>query len=256
MYYELHGDPKNQSLVLIAGLKSDHSTWPDILEALSQQFYVMVFDNLGVGQNQKNLTGCSIDAMAEELNSLIESLSLTTPHLLGHSMGGAIAQVFAYKYPTKIDKLILCNTFMRFNTVSRIAFGVILDLHEAGFSPGNIMKAIIPWGFSAAFLEQHPELVELVISTYDQSPFPQTTQAYRAQLEALFAFDSQLFARNINNEALIIAAEEDLIAPVKESVFLAEAIGHSKLVVLPGGHACYVENPARFTQEIQQFLTR
>lgn len=254
MYYELHGNPKNPSLVLVSGLKADHSNWDNILQQLTQQFYVLIFDNHGVGKNQKNLMPCTIETMADDLYILIDKLKLNTPHLLGHSMGGAIAQQFTYKYPYKIDKLILCNSFMRFNTVSKIAFESFLDLHHATFSPGKIMKAIVPWGFSASFLDRNPSLLERIITTSDRSLFPQSAEGYHAQLQALCTFDSRSIVSHIKSKTLIIASKEDIIAPLNESEILAETIAHSKLVVLPGGHASYIEAPEYFLHEIQLFL--
>lgn len=254
MYYEIHGDPKNPCLVLISGIMSDHLSWASILEQLAQHFYTVIFDNRGVGQNQKNLSDATIEIMAEDVYGLISKLKLNKPHLLGHSMGGAIAQMLAYKYPGQTGKLLLCNTFTRINAVSRLALDVLLDLHHAKFSPGQIMKAILPWCFSSDFLDKNPEFVELTITTGNQALFPQTADAYYAQLQALYAYDSHSFAGNIKNETLIIASKEDRLVPATESVQLEKLINHSKRIILPGGHASFIEVPNRFIQEVVAFM--
>ena len=63
MYYELHGDSNNTPLVLIDGLKSDHAGWTSMIGDLKSNYYVLIFDNRGVGRTKYTEEECTIDMM-------------------------------------------------------------------------------------------------------------------------------------------------------------------------------------------------
>ncbi len=95
LYYELHG--QGDPLVLIAGFTCDHTFWEGILGKLAKQFQVLIFDNRGAGRSSCPDLPYTVDDMALDAIALIESLQLKKPHLLGHSLGGCVAQAIAYK---------------------------------------------------------------------------------------------------------------------------------------------------------------
>lgn len=251
LYYELHG--AGIPLVLIGGLKSDHTNWTNVLDIFAKHHQVLIFDNRGAGQSDAPNQSFTIADMAEDLAALIDKLNLERPHILGHSMGGAIAQTLAAKYPQKINKLVLCNTFPKINKVSTIALENILDLHHANAKPSMIMKHIIPWAFSHEFL-QTPDIVQTILMMSDQNPFPQTLVGYQRQLEALKEFNSLPWVKEIKNPTLIIAGEKDILTPVEDSEVLAKHIAHSILEILPGGHPSSIEQETKFTSKVIDFL--
>ena len=101
-YYELHG--KGHPLILIAGYSGDHLVWMPLLENLSKQFQVLLFDNRGVGQTTDDGRPLSAELMAQDVVALADALDLKKPHIVGQSMGGTIAQRVATHHSEKINK--------------------------------------------------------------------------------------------------------------------------------------------------------
>lgn len=248
-YYELHG--QGSLLVLISGLKSDHAGWLPVLDELTNHHQVLIFDNLGVGRTTDSGKSFTIEKMADDTMSLINALGLETPKIIGHSMGGAITQVIAKKYPSMISSIALCNTFIKFNSTAKEAFTYTLNVHQSGASQAEIMDTIIPWVFSKSFI--NPEIIDFIRVTSNENPYPQSLSGYQRQLQALCDFDSSAWIDSINVPTLVMGSEEDLVATPEESQALANNIKNSKLVMLPTAHASQVEKPALFINAINNF---
>jgi 3-oxoadipate enol-lactonase len=248
-YYEIHGS--GDPIVLIGGLKRDHSSWLSILEMLAKDHTVLIFDNRGAGQTVDAGQFFDVDAMAEDTLQLINLLGLKKPHIVGHSLGGAVAQVIAHKYSEYIKSVALCNTFPKLNADAKKVFTSILDNHRAGASQSDLMDMLIPWVFSDGFIS--PELRAVVRKSNDDNLYPQTLLGYERQLHALSTFDSQSWAHLIITPTLVIAADQDKIALPSESQELSDRIKDSQLVTLSSGHASQVEKPKEFVSALQRF---
>ena len=108
LYYECHGS--GAPLFLIAGLASDSQSWQPIIGDLAAHFRVIALDNRGVGRTIPQDAPTSIRAMADDCVALIDHLRLPSVHVLGHSMGGFIAQELAIRRADKVNALILAAT--------------------------------------------------------------------------------------------------------------------------------------------------
>src|SRR3990167_1385189 len=250
-YYELHGN--GDPVVLINGLKADHTGWMPVLDMLAKDHTVLVFDNLGAGQTTDNGEPFNVEKMADETMELVKKLGLDMPHIVGHSLGVAVAQSIAYRYANDIKSLALCNTFIKFNDVSKSVFTAVLDMHKAGDSQANIMSKILPWAFSEEFLS--PELEEIVRQGSNDNPYPQTTLGYERQLNALYSFNAEPWVSSISLPTLIVSAEKDKIALPSDAQELADHIKGAKLVKLNAGHASQVERPVEFIAELMSFFS-
>jgi hypothetical protein len=104
LYYEVKGGGK--PLLLIAGLGSDSSSWFGVSGTLSRRFKVIVFDNPGTGRSSAMEKPFTIAHMADVVAEFLEYLKIKRANILGHSMGGYIAQELAVNYPECVDKLI------------------------------------------------------------------------------------------------------------------------------------------------------
>ncbi|NQY41742.1 MAG: alpha/beta hydrolase [Legionellales bacterium] len=128
IYYQKFGSPSDQALILISGLGGQAVSWPKrfIDSIVEKKFYVIAFDNRDTGLSKKyndfdasNLLEIiqilqsgeefkppyTLSDMADDILTLMAHLSIEKAHLIGSSMGGTIAQLFAIKYPNKILSL-------------------------------------------------------------------------------------------------------------------------------------------------------
>jgi pimeloyl-ACP methyl ester carboxylesterase len=242
LYYELdgHGSP----LVLIAGYACDLTQWSLVRRQLAARHRLLLLDNRDAGHSHPSDAPYSIAEMAADIADLMQSLGIEKAHILGHSMGGAIAQTLATEYPHLVDRLILSNTFIKFSPVTTAAFRWLLTLREQGHPAASLCEGTLPWIFSNNFLAQ-PGNAEAAMAAMLANP--QTAPAQARQFDALTGFDSHPWFRRITAPTLVIAGEEDICAPPRGARELAGGIAGAKLVLLPEmGHVPLLEAPEKF----------
>jgi pimeloyl-ACP methyl ester carboxylesterase len=113
--YSLYSETEtetNDVVVLIHGLRSDSSTWIDVIQDLKSRFKILVYDQRGHGHTI-DPESCDIfddfvlSKMVEDLDSLIVGLNIERVHLIGHSFGARTALAYSGRYPTKVKSLIM-----------------------------------------------------------------------------------------------------------------------------------------------------
>ena len=109
LYYEVHGE--GEPLLLVMGLASDTLAWALQVPAFAERHQTIVFDNRDVGQSSMADGPYEISDMAQDALALADALELDSFHLLGVSMGGAIAQEMALAAPERIRTLTLAVTW-------------------------------------------------------------------------------------------------------------------------------------------------
>ncbi|WP_206076292.1 alpha/beta fold hydrolase [Marinitoga lauensis] len=108
IYYEIHGE--GYPLVLMNGIMMNTASWKEHINILKKYFKVIVYDMRDQGRSIKMKKNYNIDIHADDLYKFLNYLNLDKVNLLGLSYGGQVAEIFAIKYPEKINKLILSNT--------------------------------------------------------------------------------------------------------------------------------------------------
>ncbi len=183
----------------------------------------------------------SINEYSDFLNSFIQHLGLEDIILLGHSMGGRISQVFALDYPEKVAGCILVGTGARLK-VTQSTFNLI----EKGF------KSFAGVASKNSFSNNFPE--ELREEFYNKLMNANKTSCMNDMI-ACNEFDVEDDVSKIEIPSLIIAAENDILAPVKYSRKLNESIKGSRLDILgDSGHFMMLEKPDEFNSLLKEFL--
>jgi pimeloyl-ACP methyl ester carboxylesterase len=251
VFYELYG--KGHPLILIAGYTCDHNVWRLMIDELAKDFNVLIFDNRGIGQTKDDDKKFTLATMADDTMRLINRLGLEKPHILGQSMGGAIAQLIARKYPNDIDKLVLLNTAAKFNSRTRHICEVLLNARKKEMDLSLLVELSMPWFLGSNFLANSQLYTEFKDALVN-NPLLQTIPDQERQFNALCSFDSSAWLEELITPTLIIAAEEDIITLPEEAKYLAEGITKAQLNYVPGGHSSPVEAYQQVNQLIKQFL--
>src|SRR3954447_2246298 len=149
-------------LGLVIGYRLHGAAWPQtFIEKLARQFSVLTFDNRGTGLSDKPVSGYELHTMAEDVLGLFEHLSWPKAHILGFSMGGAIAQEFAIRHPERVDRLVLFATFpggLYGVRAPRPVLRRLFDLEE--LSPEEATRQMWPVTYATDYLDTHREEVE------------------------------------------------------------------------------------------------
>ena len=182
-----------------------------------------------------------IGRYADHVHSFLISLGLQKTILVGHSMGGAIAQTLAIAHPEVIKGIVLVGTGARLRVLPAVLDGIRKDFEET-------VKKIVRFAFSR---KASPELIEGGIE-----------YLMRCRPEVLYGdflacdhFDLLERVKEIDLPTLILCGEEDELTPPGYSEFLHRQIQPSSLEILPGaGHMVMMESPEIFNRKVREFI--
>lgn len=256
LYYEVHG--RGEPLVLIAGIGYDVWMWHRMLPGLAEHFQVVVFDNRGAGQSDKPAGPYSAAQLADDTAGLMDALSLPQAHILGHSMGGFVAQALAIHHPERVNRLILAATNFggpRHVPITPEAMAVLTDVSG---DPIERLRRGILISCAPGFAERNPALVEAWVAYRDAHPIDPA--AYRAQLAVglsllpeAASFEGKLAA--VRSPALVLFGAYDRVVPPGNADLLAARLPDARVAILPGaGHFFPLETPEEANKVIVGFL--
>ena len=103
------GDP----ILLISGTNDDRNGWAENVPAFAARYHCITFDNRDVGESPRADEAYAIADMARDALGVLNSLGIVRAHVVGHSMGGTIAQELALMAPERIRSLVPVGTFPR-----------------------------------------------------------------------------------------------------------------------------------------------
>lgn len=252
IYYELHGH--GEPLVLIAGLSKDSSGWFQQVDVFSQHFQVLLFDNRGVGRTEAPDVPYTTQMMAEDVIALMNELHIPSAHVLGHSLGGCIAQQIAIHYPQKVKRLVLLDTFAEPLLLTRYILDLAAELQNKNIAIELRAKVQLPWSFCANFLAK-PENIALILSTIANNPYPQKPHAFLHQITACKNHNTKNLLSQITAHTLVMEGAEDILTPTVCAQELLQNIPHAQHAVIPhAGHNGPLENPTFFNDQVLNFL--
>lgn len=255
--YREVGTGRGLPLVLLNHLSATLDNWdPALIDLISQQRRVIVFNNRGVGFSDGKVP-TTIEQMIADCYAFITAMQLTQFDLLGLSMGGFVAQAFTLKYPSSVNHLILVGTGPQGDSeIAKVGRITTFDLIRSFLTHRDVKEYLFftrtPQGKQAgkAFINRlkQREIVE------DKAI---TLAAYRRQLIAIkqYAHDQPANLAQINQPTLIVNGDHDRMVPVNGSYELHERILNSQLKLYPdAGHMALFQNPNDFAALLAQFL--
>ena len=255
LYYETCG--AGQPLVLISGLGYSSWQWHRMVPFLAEHFQVIIFDNRGVGQSDKPAGPYTAQMLAADTVGLLDALNIEKAIVMGHSMGGFIAQALALDFPQRVKKLILCSTNFggpHHVPVTAEAMKVLTDVTSDAltrFKNGLVVSTAPGWA------EKNPAMVEEWIRWRVANPIEPVH--YQAQLaiglgllpEAA-AFENKL--PNISVPTLILFGAHDKVVPPANADLLAKQITGSRIRIFPdAGHFFPIEIPEVASKAVVEF---
>ena len=258
LYYEEQG--AGAPLVLLGGLGYSSWQWHKMAPLLARRFLVITPDNRGVGLSSKPPGPYTASLLAADTVGLLDALGIERAAVMGHSMGGFIAQALALEYPQRVSKLILAATNFggpRHVPITPQAMAVLSDLRGDAVTRFKNGLAV---STAAGFAERNPQVIEEWLTWRAANPVDPA--AYQAQMAIGLALldESAAFERKLPALAvptLILFGAEDAVVPPANAELLARQISHSEVHILPNaGHFFPLEAPEAAAQVVSEFLLR
>ncbi len=256
IYYEITG--AGEPLVLIAGLGYSSWMWHKMIPGLAQHFQVIAFDNRGTGQSDKPAGPYTAPMLADDTAGLLNALGIARAAILGHSMGGFIAQAFVLSHPEMVGKLILSATNFggpRAIPVTPEALAVLTDTKS---DPAERLKRGILISCTPGFGDANPQVIQEWLQFRVENPIqPAPYQAQLAIGMGLMAeeacFERKL--KNVQAPTLVLFGEHDKVVPPGNAELLAKQIPNSTIRILPNaGHFYPFDATAAAVAAIIEFL--
>jgi 3-oxoadipate enol-lactonase len=251
LYYEVHGD--GEPLLCVHGLACDTLGWIPQIEAFAAAHRTVIFDNRDVGQSSMAEPGYETADMARDALALADELELDSFHLLGVSMGGAIAQEIAIQAPERVRTLTLAVTWPAGSAYSR-RLSDVWGARVRQVSREQHIDELMLLAQSEEFYD-HPDMVEFVRTAMINNPHPQPPEAFCRQLAACGHHDTRDRLGTLTMPTHVIGAERDILVPVWKSEEIASLIPGAKLTVLPQApHGTSLERADEFNATVLAFI--
>jgi len=240
-----------RTLVFLHGIGADHRAFDGQLESFSAENRAIAWDMPGYGESPP-LEPMTFPALADSLVALLDARSIERAVVVGHSMGGMVAQELVARMPDRVAALVLVATTAAFGGAGgewqKKFLADRLKPLEGGKTPAEIAPALVR-GLVGEGAD--PRGVERAIAC--MSALSPTT--YRAALHCLVTFDRRESLGAIRCPTLVLAGERDRVASPAVVERLARAIPDAEYRLLPGvGHLANLERPALFDGALREFL--
>jgi 3-oxoadipate enol-lactonase len=249
-WYDVTGE--GPWLVLSHSLACNSHMWDPQMAALTKQYKVLRYDTRGHGQTEAPAGAYTLDQLADDVKALFDALGVQSPHWCGLSMGGMIGQTLALKYPGLVKSLVLADTTSRYAPEAAAQWMDRIKIaQDKGM--GALVEPTLGRWFTEPYRKAHPDVMKTVGGWIASTP----VAGYAGCCHALPKIDVTDRLQEIRVPALVIVGEQDMGTPVAMARAIHEALPGSKLTILPSAaHLSNMEQPAAFTQALQDFLAR
>lgn len=239
-FYRMRQNNASPALMLLHGSGGTSSVWDNQFEKLDCGGMLIAPDLPGHGESGGDPLHNAGDYVLW-LDALISKLKIEHCFVAGHSLGGAIAQEFARRFPEKVRGLILIGCGTRFTitphyleTVKNDFLSAVTASCRSAFAQANISR-FYEWGF--ALLKDNG------------------SEILYHDIVACMQFDSRPWIASLKTPVCILCGSEDKITPADCSEELARMIPHAELNIIPGaGHMVMLEEPEKFNDAMIVFI--
>ena len=251
LHYREAGD--GAPLLLISGLNGLAQPWHRVAQALAMRFRVITHDHRGVGESDTWAGTYSVRQIADDILEMMDKLRIERAHIVGHSLGGAVAQTIAAHHPERVDHLVIVASWAGPETY----FCELMQMRKdvlIGMGTGFFLRSG-PFGiYPPDWIADHQTAIQEAASQAAQS-FP-SHQVILSRIDACIEHDQRHHLDRIQAPTLVIGVEDDMTTPAYCSEEIAKGIRQAQLTLLPyGGHNPHVVVPVQVQQLISNFIS-
>jgi 3-oxoadipate enol-lactonase len=245
------GDP----VVLIHGTHLAGADWIPQTASLSEHFRCITIDNRDVGNSAYVESAYTPGDMAEDTRAVIERLGLGSAHVIGFSLGSAVAQELAIRHPELVRSLVLIATWPASDPWFQgewLSWQTLRRAHWDEYE--RFVRTLSPWLWSARTYST-PGMIDGIVAMAAARDSIQRPDGFTRQCEANAAHDATDRLGRIGAPTLVISGEEDICTPPRYARKVAELIPGARLFKIPGAaHMVFVEQADLVNGVIVDFL--
>ncbi|NOU99588.1 alpha/beta fold hydrolase [Paenibacillus planticolens] len=239
-------------VILLHGFPLDHRMWQAQADALSEHYRVITPDLRGMGQSDVPAANISMEHYADDILAMMDKMGIQKAALGGFSMGGYIAFALLRKAPERFTALLLANTRPEADGPEgrKNRMNMAVSLYDKG--AGAARDAMLPKLLTEQTVQDQPGLVEDLSAVMASMP---AEGLVHASLAMAFRADSVDLLGSISVPTLVIAGEQDPVAPPDVMKKMADAIRGASFHAIPAAsHLTPMEKPEAFNALLLEFL--
>ena len=254
IHYRVTGRSSAPPVLMIQGLGMDKHGWDIQRLVFSLRYRVIALDNRGSGRSDTPIGDFDLRRMAADAVAVLDDVGVERAHVVGASMGGAVAQLLTVLWPERVRSLTLVCTSCRNRTWRNEllqSWAWNAQRNGMGVMAGDAARWVIgPRSFRR---------IVPVIGWLGPLGFGRSSESFAGQVKAIVAADDSLANQltTISVPTLVVVGNQDILTPRGDSEELAELIPTAELVVISGAaHGLMIEHATTFNRILGDFLSR
>jgi len=252
--YEVDG--AGEPVLMLMGLGGERHAWDLVRKDLARRHRLVLLDNRDAGESDEARVAYGLDDMAADALGVLDALGIERFHVVGASMGGAIAQRLMLQAPTRVASAVLLCTWGRTDPILATLLASWRRMVER-LSPEEFLLAQSPWVFTYRFFQEPPAEVVAWQESVRARGLLKSVAAYQRQVDACAAHDALDILPLLRTPCLVLVGEDDVLTPPRYARALAAALPAGEVALVPAsGHGCFLETPKPCVERIVRFLAR
>ncbi|MDH4608026.1 alpha/beta hydrolase [Pseudomonas sp. BN102] len=251
-YYE-GGPARGETILMIHGFSANKDNWLRFARHFTQRYHVVALDLPGFGDSDRPAGSYDVGTQAERLESFIKTLELGRVHLVGNSMGGHIAGLFAARYPNQVRSLALFDS----GGVKAPKPSELFRLIESGQPNPLVVRSAEDFERMLAFVFVEPPPLPASVKAYlaEKSLANQAhyDEVFRQLRERYIPLEPEL--PRIEAPTLLLWGDRDRVLDPSSIEVMKPLLKRPSVVVMENcGHAPMLERPEETALHYQAFL--
>jgi pimeloyl-ACP methyl ester carboxylesterase len=242
-----------RAVVLLHAFPLSSAMWLAQRESLSETFRVVTPDQRGFGGSPLGDDAPSLDAAADDVAALLDSLALDRVVLGGLSMGGYVAMAFLRRHADRVSGLVLADTKATADPPqARANRERIAEAMTSDPSSTVLVDEVLPTLLGTTTVAERPLVTGRVRAFVQSAPPAAVAWAQRAMAARPDSFET---LRDLVVPTLVVVGAEDTLAPPDDARAITDAVADARLEILPrAGHLTALECPEEFNAALLTFL--
>lgn len=233
-------------LLFLHGWACNRTFWSNQIEFFKRNRRTIAVDFRGHGESQVTAEGNTVQQLADDVYALIHSLGLQKVVLVGHSMGGMVAQQFCVDHLECLKALILVTTIAADLEDKLISKRIEADTPREGYR-NAFLKHFYGW--------MDPDTDSKIVEWTRDQMLSTPEDVANSLVRSYRSFDLRSHLPKLKVPTLVMGAGLDASAVPEEAKTLATLLPQAKLVMIENcGHFPMLEQPERLNQELKKFL--
>ena len=241
-------------LVLIHGVSDSSALWAPLMTKLSRQYRTIALDVRGHGESEKPDMPYSIQLFSEDLLCFLQNLKVPNAHVLGFSLGAAVAQQLALDHRERICSLILLSPFSYNDPDVRENLERLRESVARGGLPvffDEAIRRVVTSGFISTNADAIAQMKKECVRINSPAAILRT-------IDACLNFNVKDRISQISHPTLVISGREDVMSPIHLAEQIHRSIKGSEWKIMEGvGHNLLVpDNVPELAEIVLEFLER